>query len=781
MSTKEILGSRVLRKEDARLVTGTGRFTSDIKLSGMVYAKFVRSPYAHALIKSIDTTKAKSKKGVIAVLTAADIKLNPVPTAWAIPNGDLKVPKYYPLASDKVRYVGDPVAVVVAQDPYTSRDAAELVEVQYEPLPAVVEQEEAVKQDAPELYQDVPHNIAFDWKLSGGSVEAAFAAADVVIRHRFVNQRLQPTPMETRAVVAEHSAHTDTYTVWVTSQNPHVHRLLFSAILGIPEHKLRVIAPDVGGGFGSKITVYGDEAVIVYLSKVLRRPVYWSEDRAENYSSSTHGRDHVQYVELAAKADGTITGLRVKVYANMGAYLSTAAPGVPTYLFALMLSGCYRIPNIHAEVVGVLTNTAPVDAYRGAGRPEASYIVERMVDILARRLGKDPAEVRFRNFIPKDSMPYPTATGLSYDSGDYAQALRKAMEIVGYEKLRREQEEERKKGRLIGIGISSYVEVCGLGPSKAVRGTGFGLGLWESATVRVHPSGKVNVYTGSSPHGQGEETTFAQIVSHELGIAFEDIEIIHGDTAMVPFGMGTYGSRTTPVGGGAIALACRELVSKGTKIAAHLLDTKPENVVFDPGRGAYLVRNNPERSVSIQEVAIASYQADRLPPGVEPGFEATRFYDPENFVFPYGTHICIVEVDAETGHVMIRRYLTVDDCGTQINPMLVEGQVHGGVVQGLAQAMLEHAIYDSAGTLITATLNEYALPTSVESPTIESHFVYTPSPHNPLGVKGVGETGTIAAAQAYVNAVTDALAHLGVQDIQMPLTPEKVWRSIQKK
>jgi len=775
-----VLGARVLRKEDPRLVTGTGSFTADIKLPGMVYVRFVRSPYAHAKIKSIDTSKAKALKGVVAVFTAKDVKLNPVPTAWTIPNADLKIPKYYPLAVDKVRYVGDPVAVVVAEDPYTARDAAELVEVEYEPLPAVVEQEEAVKPGAPQLYDEVPNNVAFTWRLSGGNVDAAFASADVVVKHKFVNQRLQPTAMETRAVVAEYNASTDSYTVWITSQNPHVHRLLFSAILGVPEHKLRVIAPDVGGGFGSKITVYGDEALVVYLSKLVRKPVYWWEERSENYHSSTHGRDHVEYVELAAKSDGTITGLRVKVYANLGAYLSTAAPGVPTYLFALMLSGCYKIPNIQAEVVGVLTNTSPVDAYRGAGRPEASYLLERMVDLLSRRLGKDPVEIRLKNFIQKDEMPYTVATGLTYDSGDYAAALKKALEIVGYEKLREEQKRRRNVEKLLGIGISSYIEVCGLGPSKAVRGTGFGLGLWESATVRMHPSGKVSVYTGSSPHGQGEETTFAQIVSYELGVPVEDVEIIHGDTAMIPFGMGTYGSRTTPVGGGAIALACRELVAKGAKIAAHLLDTRVENVVFDAGRGAYLVRDNPQRSVSIQEVAIASYQADRLPPGVEPGFEATKFYDPENFVFPYGTHICVVEVDAQTGQVEIKRYVAVDDCGVHINPMLVEGQVHGGVVQGLGQAMLEHSVYDKSGTLITASLNEYAIPTSVESPKIESHFIYTPSPHNPLGVKGVGETGTIASAQAYVNAVVDALSHLGVQDIQMPLTPERVWRAIHR-
>jgi carbon-monoxide dehydrogenase large subunit len=781
MAVTALFGASVKRREDPRLLTGRGRFTDDIQLPGTVYAVFVRSPYAHARIKNVDVSKAL-QAGAIAALSGKDLegKVGPVPCAWVITNADIKVPKYTPLAVDKVRYVGDPVAVVVAETPEKAHDCAKLVEVEYEPLPAVVNQEEAVAEGAPLLYDDVPRNIAFTWKLEGGDLEKAFKEADVVVEQRLVNQRLQPTAIETRGVLASYDPATDTTTVWMTSQNPHIHRFLLSVMTGIPEHRIRVIATDVGGGFGSKIHVYGAEAVITYLTKTLGKPVKWIETRWENYTATIHGRDHIQYVKLAAKKDGKILGLQVKSYANLGAYLSTAAPGIPTWLFGLMLSGAYKIPAIRCEVIGVLTNTAPVDAYRGAGRPEATYLLERMVDILARRLGMDPADVRRVNFIEKDAFPYKTPVGVIYDSGDYLTAFNKALERIGYQEFRRQQQELRKGGRLLGIGISSYVEICGLGPSRAVRSTGFGLGLWESATVRVHPSGKVTVYTGANPHGQGEETTFAQIVADRLGVPFEDVEVIHGDTGMIPFGMGTYGSRTTPVAGGAIAQACNKIIEKGRKIAAHMLEISERDVDYTPG--VYSVKGLPEKRVTIQQVALASYAAGagELPEGLEPGLEATTFYDPENFTFPFGTHVCTVEVDPETFQVKILRYVAVDDCGRRINPMIVEGQIHGGIVQGIAQALMEHAVYDQNGNLLTATLNDYAVPTSFEVPDIETDETVTPSPHNPLGVKGVGETGTIAATPAVVNAVIDALSHLGIEHIDMPLTPSRIWEAVQK-
>jgi len=538
---------------------------------------------------------------------------------------------------------------------------------------------------------------------------------------------------------------------------------------------MRVIAPDVGGGFGSKIPCYGSEAVVVALARELGRPVKWVETRRENYVATSHGRDHVEYVELAAKKDGTILGIRVKTYANMGAYLSTAGPGVPTILFGLMLSGCYKMRAVDCVVYGVLTNTTPVDAYRGAGRPEASYVVERMVDTLAHEIGMDPAEVRLKNFIATEDFPYTVATGLQYDSGNYQASLKRAMELVDYWGLR-EQQKKGSRRKLLGIGISSYVEMCGLGPSKVVRSTGFGLGLWDSAVVRVHPTGKVTVYTGANPHGQGEETSFAQIAADELGVPFEDVEVVHGDTSVTPFGMGTYGSRTLSVAGSAIAVASRKVVEKAKKIAAALLEAKEEDVVFESGK--LYVRGVPAKYKTIQQVALESYTAENLPAGVEPGLEATTFYDPQNFVFPFGSHICVVEVDTESGTIQIVKYVAVDDCGRQINPMLVEGQVHGGITQGVAQALWEEAVYDSQGNLLTSSLAEYAVPTTKEVPSYLTDFTVTPTNVNPLGIKGIGETGTIASSEAVVNAVVDALWPLGVKNIDMPLKSEKIWRAL---
>ncbi len=775
-------GDRVVRKEDTRMITGHGRYTEDITLPGTLYAYFVRSSYAHAKIKKVDVSGALKMPGVVAAYTGSDFagKLNPIPTAWVIPDSDIKIPTYYAVAVDRVRYVGDPYAVIVATSPTAAMDGGDAVKAEFETLDAVVGPEDAIEGHSHALYDNVPNNLAFHWKFDAGETDLVFSKADVVVKERFVNQRLQPTSMETRGAIASYDQGTGETTVWMTSQNPHVHRFLLSLILNKPENKLRVIAPDVGGGFGSKISCYGPEAVVCHLAAVLRKPVKWIETRQENYLATTHGRDHIQYVEMAAKKDGTILGIRAKVYANLGAWLSTAAPGVPTILFGLILPGQYGVKAVKCDVYGALTNTVAVDAYRGAGRPEASFIVERMVDVLARKLDMDPADLRFKNFIPPDSFPHPVPTGLVYDSGNYEPALRKAMDMVGYRELREEQRKKLKEGKLMGIGIASYIEVSGLGPSKVVRATGFGLGLWESATVRLHPTGKVSAFTGGNPHGQGEETTFAQLVASELQIPMENVEVVHGDTGMIPFGMGTYGSRTTAVAGGALAIACRRLIQKADKIAAHLLSISLDQLVYEDGK--FHKRGDTSVHKTMDDVALAAYGAGgpELPEGLEPGLEETAFYDPENFVYPFGSHICVVDIDPETFQVKVRRYIAVDDCGAQINPMIVEGQIHGGIAQGLAQALYEETVYDEIGNLITASMSEYAVPTAVEIPRIESAFTYTPSPHNPIGVKGVGEAGTIAAPSAVVNAVVDALRNYGITHVDMPLKPENIWKAVRK-
>lgn len=776
---RRYIGKRIPRKEDYRFITGRGTYVDDIKLPGMVYVAFLRSPYAHAEIKAINTEKAEKTQGVLAVYTGADMrgKIASIPTAWLIPESNLKTPEYPAIAYSKVRYQGEIVAAVVAQDPYTAYDALEKIEVEYTPLKAVTDPEQATKPDAPQLHEGVENNIAFKWRLQGGEdPEETFKKADIVIEKRLVNQRLIPSAMETRAAVATYNRYTGDLVTWITTQNPHVHRFLLAAVLGLPEHKVRVIAPDVGGGFGSKIPFYPAEAIVAKLAMELGRPVKWVETRRENFMGTIHGRDHIEYVKIAATKEGKVLGLKVKTYANLGAYLSTAAPGVPTILFGTMLQGPYTIKSVDVEVYGVFTNTTPVDAYRGAGRPEATYILERAMDLVARRLGLDPAEVRRRNLIKE--APHNTVTGLVYDSGKYLEAFEKALELAEYSRWREEQEKARKQGRLIGIGISSYIEMCGLAPSRIARATGFGLGLWESTVVRIHPTGKVSVYTGSHPHGQGEETTFAQIVAEELGVPIEDVEIVHGDTDKTPFGMGTYGSRTTPVGGGAIALAARRIREKARKIAAALLEAREEDLEYREGK--FYVKGTPEKAVTIQEVALAAYTADKLPEGVEPGLEVSVFYDPENFTFPYGTHVCVVEIDPETYKTKILKYVAVDDIGVVINPMIAEGQVHGGITQGLAQALYEYAAYDENGNLLTAGFNDYMIPTAKDLPSYESHFMQTPAPHNPIGVKGVGETGTIASTPAVVNAVLDALAHLGIEHIDMPLTPYRIWEAVTK-
>jgi carbon-monoxide dehydrogenase large subunit len=774
-----IFGSGIKRREDPRLVTGQARYTDDFTLPGMAYLAVVRSPYAHARIKRIDTRKAAALPGVVGVLTGQQMKdagFGPIPCAWVVPNSDTKTPPYPPIAIDVVRYVGNAVAVVVAEDRYRARDAADAVEVGYEPLPVVTDAWKAAQPGAAQLHADVPGNVCFHWKVSGGDVEAAFRGAEVVVRETIRNQRLIPNAMEPRAALAQWSPASGEVTLWVTSQNPHIARFLLSLDTGIPEHRIRVIAPEVGGGFGSKIPHYPEDAMVVFAAKALNRPVKWTETRSENYKATIHGRDHVQEVELAARKDGTILGLRARVWANLGAYLSTASTGIPTILHGLMLSGAYRIPSIHEDVFGVFTNTTPVDAYRGAGRPEATFIVERLVDLLARELKADPAELRRKNLIPPFQDGYTVATGLTYDTGNYEAALAKLLAMADYAGLRRRQAELRAQGRHTGIGLVTYAEICGLGPSQVAGAVGFGGGLWESAIVRFHPSGKVHVMVGVSPHGQGEETTFAQIVADELGVGVDDVVVLHGDTSQTPMGWGTYGSRTTAVGGGALMGAIHKIKEKAKVVTAHLLEAAPEDVDYADGR--FFVRGSPGKAKTIQEVALMANVAWNYPKGLEPGLEASAFFDPPNFVYPFGAHLAVVEVDVETGEVRLTRYLAVDDCGKVINPMIVEGQIHGGIVQGVGQALWEGAVYDDAGQLLTGSMMDYALPRAAAFPTFELGMTETPTTVNPLGVKGIGETGTIASTPAVYNAVMDALAPLGVARIDMPLTPERVWRAI---
>jgi carbon-monoxide dehydrogenase large subunit len=779
--TTRIFGSGIRRREDPRLITGQASYTDDIKLTNMVHAAILRSPHAHARIRSIDTTAAQSAPGVLAVYTGADTAgvLNPMPCAWVVPNSDVKTVAYPPIAKDIVRYVGDAVAVVVAQDRYQAEDALELINVDYEPLPAVVNPEAAMQPGAPQLHDDAPNNQAFHWVASGGDTDAVFASAEVVVRDTIIQQNLIPNALEPRSAIASYLPGMGELTLWNTTQNPHIARFICSLVTGIPEHKIRVIAPEVGGGFGSKIAVYPGEMVAAFCSMKLGRPVKWTETRTENYVATTHGRDHVEHVELAATRQGKILGLRSTVYAAMGAYLSTAAPGIPTILHGLMYSGPYDIPNIKADVYGVFTNTSPVEAYRGAGRPEATFLLERLMDLLADPIGLDPVEVRRRNLIPKFDNGHNVAIGLTYDSGDYQKTLDTALNHVNYQQLRRDQAHGREHGQYLGIGLTCYCEICGLGPSQVAGAVGFGGGLWESATVRVYATGKVNVFVGTSPHGQGEETTFAQIVADEIGVPVDDVEVIHGDTDNTPMGWGTYGSRTTVVGGGAVALATRKIKDKAKTIAAHLLEAAEADIEYQDGK--FFVRGSPDQSKSIQDVALMANVAWNMPQGVEPGLESTTYYDPPNFTYPFGTHIAVVQVDPDNGHIDLVRYVAVDDCGPQINPTVVEGQVHGGVVQGIGQALWEGAVYDEAGQLLTGSLMDYALPHAHQFPDIETLSTVTPSPHNPLGVKGIGETGTIASTITVYNAVMDALKPFGINKLDMPLTPERVWRAIHQR
>ena len=776
--TTRSFGSGIRRREDPRLITGRAPYTDDIKLPGMVHAAILRSPHAHAGIRSIDTSGAALQPGVVAVYTGADTDgvLAGLPCAWLLPGSDLKTPEHPAIAKDRVRYVGDAVAVVVAESRYQAEDALEHIEVDYEPLGVVIGPKDAAQPGAPQIHDDVENNIAFTWAVAGGDTDAAFAGADVTVSDTITLARLIANPMEPRSAIASYMAAMNELTLWSTSQNPHIARFLTSVVTGVPEHKVRVIAPEVGGGFGSKIPYYPDEAITAFCAMKLGVPVKWTETRSENYLATTQGRDHVEEVEMAATSDGTITGLRTTVYAGLGAYLSTAAPGVPTILHGLMYSGAYNIPNISGTVYGVFNNGTPVDAYRGAGRPEATLLIERLVDLMAARLGMDPVDFRRKNMIPAFENGHDVATGLIYDSGDYEKTLNACLSDADYAGLRAAQAQARAEGRIMGIGVATYVEICGLGPSQVAGAVGFQGGLWESAIVRFHPTGKVNVMVGSSPHGQGEETTFAQIIAEELGVPVEDVEVIHGDTDNTPMGWGTYGSRTTAVSGAAVTVAARKVNEKSRALAAHLLEAAPEDIEYEDGR--FFVRGSPDQVKTIQDIALMANVAWNMPEGMDPGLEASAFYDPPNFTYPFGAHLAVVEVDADTGHVALTGYYAVDDCGVQINPMIVEGQVHGGVVQGVGPALWEGVVYDDNGQPLTGTMQDYALPRADLLPDIHVSSTTTPSPHHPLGVKGVGEAGTIASTPAVYNAVMDALRPLGVNRVDMPLTPEKVWRAM---
>jgi carbon-monoxide dehydrogenase large subunit len=773
---ERLIGAEVKRKEDPRLITGRGTYVDNLKFAGTVYLAILRSPYAHARIKRIDTSRARTHPKVLGVFTGEDLRrdgVGSIPVGWLLP--DIKLPPHYPLAVDKVRYVGDGVAAVVAEDRYSAYDALGLIDVEYEPLPAVVDQEAATRPGAPQVHDEAPNNICFKFAMSAGDVDRAFAEADGVVRQRIVNHRTSGSSVEPRAAVALYQPATGELTLYNTNQNPHLIRLLLALTMNYPEHKIRVIAPDVGGGFGTKIYLYPDEVVACYAAMKLGRPVKWVETRSEYLRATVHGRDHITDFEAAYKRDGTITGLKVTTYANLGAYISPFAPLIPSFLYVPMLHGPYKLPNVSAEVYGVFTNTTPVDATRGAGRPEATYLLERMVDLVARELNLDPADVRRKNVLePFEN--YQTPLAFVYDSGNYPATLNRALELVGYDRLREEQRRLREQGRYIGIGLSTYVEVTGAAPSQIAVSLGAQAGLFESAVVRVHPTGKVTVFTGSHTHGQGHETTFAQAIADQFGIALDDVEVVHGDTDAIPFGLGTYGSRSTPVGLTAAYVAGQRVIEKATKIAAHLLEAAEADIVFE--RGRFFVRGAPERAVTFQEVALEAYVPRRIPADLELGLEATAFFNPSNFVFPFGTHVAVVEVDPETGQVKLLRYAAVDDVGRVINPMIVDGQVHGGVVHGVGQALWEQVVYDEQGNLLTGTWLDYAMPKAADLPSFQTDRLETPSPVNPLGVKGAGETGTIASTPAVVNAVLDAVAPFGVKHIDMPLTPERVWRAV---
>lgn len=786
MANPNGIGASVRRREDQRFLTGRGNYTDDFKRLNMTHAVHVRSPYAHARILGIDFTDAAAMPGVVAVLTGADMeadKVGSLPCGWQIHSKDgspMKEPPHYPLARDRVRYVGDAVAVVIAETREQARDAAEMVVVDYEELPAVGSSTRAVAGSAPLVHDDAPDNVCYDWHLGDrAAVDAAFANAAHVAKIDLVNQRLVPNAMEPRAAMGEYDQSNGEYTLTTTSQNPHVTRLLMGAfVLGIPEHKLRVVAPDVGGGFGSKIFHYGEEAVITWAARKVGRPVKWTADRSESFLTDAHGRDHVSHAELAMDADGNFLALRVSTLANLGAYLSTFAPSIPTYLYATLLAGQYKTPAIYAEVKAVFTNTSPVDAYRGAGRPEACYLIERLVDVAAGVMGMDKTEIRRRNFVPKEAMPYQTPVALQYDTGDFAKNLDIALPLVDYPGFQQRRAESKARGKLRGIGFATYIEACGIAPSNVAGALGARAGLYECAEVRFHPTGSVTVFTGAHSHGQGHETTFAQIVAERFGIPIENVEIVHGDTNKIPFGMGTYGSRSLAVGGSALVKAMDKVERKAKKIAAHMLEAAETDIEVKEGR--FTVAGT-DKSLGIGDIALQAYVPHNFPlDELEPGLDEQAFYDPKNFTYPNGCHVCELEIDPDTGVTTIVSFAAVDDFGNVINPLIVEGQVHGGLVQGIGQALYENCVYDEeSGQLVTGSYMDYCMPRADDVPSFTVRYHEDqPCTHNPLGVKGCGEAGTIGAAAAVMNAVVDALSDYGVTHMDMPATPEKVWRTI---
>ena len=786
----KLMGASVKRVEDQRFITGKGQYTDDIKLPGMTFATIVRSPFAHANIKSIDTSAAQNAPGYVASFVGSDIAdaIAGVPCGWQVDfkNGDtMNEPPHPLLARGKARHVGDAVAVVIAETQAQAKDAAALVEIEYEELPAVVNISEALKDGAPQLHEEAPNNCIFEWELGSGMavVNSALESAAHVTTMDIVNQRLVPNAIEPRCAIGDYDDSRDYHTLYTSSQNPHVIRLLMCAfVLALPEHKVRVVAPDVGGGFGSKIFHYIEEALMVWVAKQIKRPVKWTAERTESFLTDGQGRDHVTKASMGFDKDGLMVALKVETEANLGAYLSTFSTAVPTYLHGTLLQGLYTTPAVHVTVNAGVTNTAPVDAYRGAGRPEATYVLERMVETAAAELGVDPAELRLKNFIPpfdgSEKEPgYQTQVALQYDSGNYEGVLKRLLEMSDYENLKKERETARANGKLMGIGLSTYIEACGIAPSAVVGSLGARAGLFEAANIRVEPTGSVTLFTGSHSHGQGHETTFAQIIADDLGIPLENVEVVHGDTGKVPFGMGTYGSRSLAVGGSAIVKSLDKIKEKGAKIAAHLLEASKEDLDFADGK--WTVKGT-DKSVAFGDVSLTAYVPHNYPEGLEPGLDATSFYDPVNFTYPFGAHLAVVEVDAETGKVDLKRFIACDDVGNVVNPMIVDGQIHGGVAQGIGQALLEGAVYDESGKLNTASYLDYAMPRADDLPSFELDRTVTPCPHNPLGAKGAGEAGTIGSTPAVVNAVVDALRPLGINDLEMPLSPQRVWAAMQQ-
>jgi aerobic carbon-monoxide dehydrogenase large subunit len=775
------VGGGVPRKEDPALVTGQATWTDNIKLPGMLHVSLLRSPYAHAKITNIDTSAAKEQPGVVAVFTGEDLAdewAAIIPCGWQITE-DQRTPDHWPLAKDEVNYAGDAVAVVVATDRYTAKDALEFIEVDYEELPAVTDLETVLDEGTPLVHDAFDSNECYTWTLDVGEVDEAFERADVVVKERYLQPRLIPNAIEPRAVVAHPDPVNQGFTVYTSTQVPHIAKFVLSGICGVPEQKLRVVAPDVGGGFGSKLNIYAEEALALALARRLNTPVKWVEERSENHLATIHGRGQVQFIELAATSEGKILGMKVRLLADMGAYLQLLTPGIAV-LGAFTFPGLYAFDAYHFECKGVFTNLTPTDAYRGAGRSEAAYGHERIMDALARELNMDPAELRLKNLMPPFDEPTVNPAGVQYDSGHYEACMRKALELVGYEELREEQRRRRESGDVnqLGIGIGNFTESGGLSPSKVAAGVRLQSGGWETAEVRMLASGKVEVVTGTSPHGQGHVTSWSQIAADALGIDIEDVEVLHSDTAVAPYGRDTYGSRSLPVGGVAVHLACEKVIEKGKKIAAHMLEAAEGDIEFEGGR--FSVAGSPDKNVTIQDVGGAAYLANDLPEGMEPLLTGESVFDPPNFTWPYGTHICVVEVDTETGMVTIPKYVAVDDCGPVINPAIVDGQLHGGIAQGIAQALYEEAVYDEDGNLVTGTMVDYLIPGAPEIPNMVLDQTETPSPSNPMGVKGIGESGAIGSSPAVVNAVIDALSHEGVTHIDMPASPMRVWQALQQ-